>query len=306
MISIFIIIILIILCLLLIFNIMIQKNNLKDLNKQIKYIYENETNKRITVSGSCKEIKQIALSINKLIDKEQNGNIKLRRMQKSMKNTLTSISHDLRTPLTSMNGYIQMLQKDNISNEKRDEYINVVKGRIKVVQNIVEQLFEFIRLENDELILEREKISVDDILRDTLAIYYYDFLNKGKEAEPKIIIPDKTINIIGDKNALKRVFSNIIYNSLIHGEKDYKIELKDEKDFIEISFSNYTNSIEKKDVEMVFERFFTSDKSKTRQTTGLGLCISKMLVEKMEGSISASLENNIFRIKIKFDIYNKK
>lgn len=299
MISIFIIIMLIILCVLLICNTLIQKNKLKNLKQQIDYIYENETNKRITINGECKEI---ATSINKLIDKDKKRNIELRRMQKSMKNTLTSISHDIRTPLTSMSGYIQMLEKDNISAEKREEYINVVKGRITVVQNIVEQLFEFLRLENDELMLEKEKISVDDVLRDTLAIYYYDFLNKGKEAEPTIIIPDKTINILGDKNALKRVFSNIIYNSLIHGEKDYKIELKEELDFIEISFSNYTNSIDKKDVEMVFERFFTSDKSKTKQTTGLGLCISKMLVEKMDGNISSSMENNIFKIKIKFYI----
>ncbi|WP_297633913.1 HAMP domain-containing sensor histidine kinase [uncultured Clostridium sp.] len=274
-----------------------QKQSLKKLDENLKFIYNNETDNRITIEG--KELKNIAISINKILEKNKKDNIKVRGMQKSMKNTLTSISHDLRTPLTSISGYIQMIERETTSEERKKEYLQVIKGRVDTVKVILNQLFEYIRLENDELLVEREKINVGDILKDTIAIYYYDYLEKN--VEPEILIPEKDIFINGDKNGLKRVFSNIIYNSLIHGEKDYKIELVQEMGKVYLTSENYTTSIEEKDAELVFERFFTSDKSKNKQTTGLGLCISKLLVEKMCGKIDANVNNNIFTIKIEFN-----
>lgn len=291
--------ILVIVCLILAYKSFSQKNKLKKLKKQLDFIYENETNKEITLEGSNKELIEISRTINKILEKNKNDNIKLRQMQKSMKNTLTSISHDLRTPLTSISGYIQMIERETTPEERKEEYLQVIKGRVDTVKTILNQLFEYIRLENDELLVKRERINVGDILKDVIAMYYYDYLEKN--VEPEILIPEEEIFVDGDKNGLKRVFSNIIYNSLIHGEKDYKIELVQEVEKVYLTFENYTTSIEEKDAELVFERFFTSDKSKNKQTTGLGLCISKLLVEKMGGKIKSSMKKNIFEINIFFD-----
>lgn len=294
----FIILIFLIISFILIIKLIKQKQSLINLEKNLKFIYENDTNKEISIDGRDRELENIAININKILEKDRENNMKLRKMQKSVKNTLTSISHDLRTPLTSVSGYIQMIERESTSEAKRKEYLEVVKGRVDTVKSILDQLFEYIRLENDELLLEKEQVNVDDILRDTIAIYYHDYLEKN--IEPEIILPEKNVSINGDKNALKRVFSNIIYNSLIHGEKDYKIALEESDERIKLTFSNYTSSLSKNDINLVFERFFTSDKSKTKQTTGLGLCISKLLVEKMNGKIEANIVENIFKINIEF------
>ena len=272
----------------------------KELKEQLEFICENESNKEITINSFNKEIIEISKTINKIIKRDKDNEIKLRKMQSSLKTTLVSISHDLRTPLTSISGYIQLLEKGDITEEKKLEYIKIINGRVDIVKNMLDLLFEFIRLENDDVSLSIEKVNVCDVLRDTIVMYYYDFVEKMGDKEPIIIIPEKDIIIDADKEALMRIFNNIIYNSLIHGDTSYRIELKEVFGKVEISFSNHTNSIEKNDVEMVFEKFFTADKSKSKKTTGLGLCISKLLVEKMNGYISSSMSGSIFEIKIKF------
>ncbi|WP_297521325.1 HAMP domain-containing sensor histidine kinase [uncultured Clostridium sp.] len=301
--------IIVILIIILISSFYLQKAKIRELRKNLDFIVSSDTNKEITTSTFDKELIAIAKDINQILRKNKENDIKLRKMQKALKTTIVSIAHDLRTPLTSISGYLQLIEKGNISEEKKTEYVKVINGRISIVQKMLDLLFEFIRLENDDINLEVEKVNVDDILRDTLAVYYCDFIKKMGNKEPKIIIPEKKIVLYGDKSALTRVFNNIIYNSLIHGENYYRIELEETDKEIIISFANETSSIEVEDVEFIFDRFFTADKSKLRKTTGLGLSISKLLVEKMNGNISANINNRIFEIKIKLrknNIDNKK
>lgn len=184
--------------------------------------------------------------------------------------------------------------------KKKQEYITVIKSRITAVKKLLDQLFEYSRIEANELTINCEKVNLNNILRDTISMFYDDFIKKN--SEPNIEITDKAFMIYGDYDALKRVFENIINNAIIHGDGNFFIRSfeKDNKYYIE--FKNHTNNITEEDISQIFERFYTTDKSRNRKTTGLGLSIAKKLISKMGGDIRAWYKNDIFGIIINFKI----
>lgn len=272
-----------------------QKQN-EELRKEIDFIIRNNTNLKLTLTHShTKEAEKLVDSMNHLLEKHRQIEMSYEKSNHYLKQTITNLSHDLRTPLTSANGYLQMLNQAELPEEKRKEYLKIVQDRINTLQILLEDLFEFARLETQELNLEKEEIEIGSILSDTISKYYYDFKQKG--IEPQIILPKDKVWILGDEKALQRVFQNLIQNSKIHGKGDLCITLTEGK---KVYFQNHTESIEKQDITRIFERFYTTDKSRTKKTTGLGLTICKKLVEKMNGKIEAILEEDLFTIKIQF------
>lgn len=274
------------------------KKELRDLKKQIEFISKNDTNMELTSQLQSMEIIELIYSVNKLLKVHKSYKQNVERNNSVFKETITNISHDLRTPLTSAIGYIQLLNKKDINNEKKQEYIEIITSRINEVKKLLDQLFEYSRIEANELKIVCEKINLNNILRDTICMFYNDFIQSDKE--PEIDIPDKAFLVYVDNDALKRVFENIINNALIHGNGSFSVKSfeKDNKYYIE--FTNYTNSITKEDISQIFERFYTTDKSRNRKTTGLGLSIAKKLICRMGGEINAWCENEIFGITINF------
>lgn len=270
------------------------QKQMKSLKDQLLFIQKEDTNQILTTQIHLKELEELVLLVNGVLKKHRNLEIALLKMNKSFKETITSISHDIRTPLTSAVGYIQMLGNEKISIEKKKEYIVVIKKRIEEVKIMLNQLFEYARIESGEFILESESVNINNILRDTISIFYDDYVKKGQI--PQIDMCEEICSVQGDKNAMKRIFENIIQNSLIHGIGDYKILLEKKGHQIYICFSNCTNSIQTQDLEQIFERFYTSDHSRTRKTTGLGLSIARSLITYMNGTIEAQLAGDIFMI----------
>lgn len=275
------------------------KSQINNLKKQIDFIEENDTNLKLSSTFYSKSMYSLINSINNILNKNRENSLLLKKVNRSYKESITSISHDIRTPLTSLSGYIQMLNKENIPYDKRLEYIRVIENRMDAVTNMLDQLFEFSRLESNEMTLESNVININNILRDSISLFY----DKFNEASliPLITIPDTPYCILGDENALHRVFINIINNSLIHGDSDFVITSKKSNDKYQVIFQNKTSTILESDISNIFERFFTTDKSRTKKTTGLGLAISKKLVNKMNGNIYANIINNKFSIIIEFN-----
>lgn len=275
------------------------KRQIRQINEQILFILKHNTNAKIqTQVLANKEMNSLAKNINEVIEKHRKLEIELEKTNQNFKETITNISHDLRTPLTSASGYLQLMSSKETTKEKKKEYLAIIKERIDRVKELLEQLFEYARIEAKEYELVKERISINTILEQTISEFYEDFVAKGME--PNIQITNKRLSIIGDENALKRVFQNIIGNALIHGKETLAIslEVKNEKKIIQ--FSNQTDSIEEAEIEQLFQRFYTTDKSRTKKTTGLGLAIVKSFVEQMGGEIKASLEKGLFTITIEF------
>lgn len=274
------------------------KKNIRSLNKQMEFICKSETNMRLVTQWTDKDTNILINHINKMIDEHKRVEQQLFRTNKNFRESITSISHDLRTPLTSAGGYMQMLNNEALTEEDRKAYGGVVQERIETVQKLLNQLFEYARIEADEWELEKELINTTNLLYDTLSIYYNDF--RSKNTEPLLVISKEAFFIKGDAGAVKRIFSNIIYNALIHGEDNYSIEAVETDAYYKYTFSNRTVSITEDDIVHIFDRFYTTDQSRTKKTTGLGLSIAKNLTLKMNGSINAYLKEDQFSITISF------
>jgi signal transduction histidine kinase len=278
--------------------ILLYKREIRDMVKRLQFIRDNDTNMKINLQIKVKEINELAIQLNHMINYYKIEKIAISKAQHEFKEEITNISHDLRTPLTSIAGYVQMLEAEKTPVEKKAEYYNIIRRRIETLVKMLDEFFEFTRIESDEYPLKLEKVNVSNVLTDVISLFYYDFLSKDEE--PSIQIPSTPIYIYADKDALKRIFQNLIKNYLNHGTGSISISVKEEGNHVSISFKNYAPNIDSAEAERLFQRFYTADKSRTRKTTGLGLSIVKNLVTKMNGEIKAYVEDSILVINVIF------
>lgn len=279
--------------------ILLYKREIRNIVKTLQFIRDNDTNKKINLQIKVNEINELAIQLNHLINYYKVEKIAISKAQHEFKEEITNISHDLRTPLTSIAGYVQMLESEKTSKEKKAEYYSIIRRRIETLIKMLDEFFEFARIESDEYPLQFEKVNVCNVLADVVSLFYYDFLSKGEE--PIIQIPSAPIYIHADKDALKRVFQNLIKNYLNHGTGNISISIKEEENHVCISFKNYAPNIDSAEADRLFQRFYTADKSRTKKTTGLGLSIVKNLVNKMNGEIKAYVEDSFLIINITFN-----
>lgn len=273
-----------------------RNKQIESLAKKIKKINESNTNEIITISSPNKNIENLAFEINNILKSKRDMECKYKELDLELRQAIANISHDLRTPLTSIMGYIQLLKDENISKDDKKEYINIVEKRSYVLKNLISSFYDLSRLQASEYDLELEKVNLHDILCEIIAAFYNDIENKG--LEPVVEIEESNSLVLGDKIAINRIFTNLIQNILKYGKGKVKIVLKEEKDYIVTAFSNEENEIKEDEVNRIFERFFTGDRMRTGQNTGLGLAITKILVEEQGNKIFAEKKYNILTIKI--------
>ena len=274
-----------------------QRKLVQKVKKQIDFLIDRDTQTEIMVEKTDGTIQDLAASINHLLKKYRSMGQEIERSDTLFRDTITSLSHDLRTPLATANGYIQLLQEQDLTGEQK-EYVTIAGERISAVKLLLDQLFEFARIEADELKLNCRNTDIHSVV----ASYYGDF--EQKKCFPYIVIPNPPAIIWGDPDALTRIFSNVVYNALVHGEGNYQITAAIEEAQTVITIKNASSSIQQEDIPHLFDRFYTTDQSRTKKTTGLGLAIAQRLVTRMGGQIVASLQNGIFAIQVVFPIVN--
>jgi len=293
-----IIALLIIMAVVLTVRLWLYRSQIKHIKSELAMLSKEDTNYRLSsccnVGATCELIDEL----NKVLERYRSELRFLRNDNRLYKESITSISHDIRTPLTSAKGYVQMLSRGELSEEKKQEYVWKIEKRIDDVTAMLNQLFEFTRVEAGELLLVLERINLSNVFVETISMFYEEFETKG--CEPVIDIPDEPCYITADKNAVVRVITNLTKNALVHGMGDYEFKLERKADKAVLSVSNRTDSIEVADVERIFDRFYTTDKSRTRKTTGLGLAIAKRFVTQMGGEIRAELREDTFTVTVEF------
>lgn len=219
-----------------------------------------------------------------------------RRQEKAIRQQISNISHDLRTPLTSILGYLQLLEGDGLTPQERKEYMDVVRGRAKALQSLITSFYDLSRLEGGEFPLARERVDLYHILSELVAEFYNDFEQYGFDMT--VELAESLPAVTADPAGVLRVFTNLIRNALEHGHSRMSIRLFQEGGVIVSSFSNDAGDLTEEDVGHVFDRFFTADKMRTGQSTGLGLAIVKAMVDQMGHRVEARLEDGMFTIKV--------
>lgn len=277
---------------------LLHRKEVKKLSSKINRLLVHSSHTFITTDFPSDDITEMVNELNNLLETYQEQINELQKKDNVVKETITNLAHDLRTPITAIRGYAQILLQSTELSAENLEAVKIINERIELLNQLLNQLFLYARLEAGELNFNTERIDINNVLRSVLVSFYQSFEAKG--LEPLLAISEEPFIIEGDKNALIRIFSNVVSNAIVHGKGGYKISSFRETNKFIILFSNQTNDIENSDIEKIFERFYTTDKSRSKKTTGLGLSISKKLVEQMNGEISAKLDKNIFTIKIEF------
>lgn len=290
-------IILTVIILLLIFYIIRMKKELSSISKQI----EESKGEYINVHTNAinNEVEKLVQDINYLYDNSQKIQANNKKIENELRKSISNISHDLRTPLTSIRGYIQLIKDDSVTEKEKAEYIKIVEKRAEHLQNLITSFYDLSRLNNSEFKFNLKKINLKTILCDSIAMYYNDFVEK--HIEPTIEIDEKIDDIISDEGAVERIFSNLIGNMLKYADKNIKISLFQEKNYIVSKFENLAPNVKEEDIDKLFDRFYTTDKSRSDKNTGLGLAITKALIEKLGHKIDAKLVNGSLIIEIKWN-----
>lgn len=270
------------------------KREFRRINKQIIENLDEYAN--IKTKFVDKDIENLVASINLIFDSRQKIVAEKNKNEEKIREGISNMSHDLRTPLTSIMGYLQMIKSEKSSEADKKEYMDIVEKRTKSLQQLISSFYDLSRMEGNEYNFNYKKVNLSSILCENIAVFYNDFRNNN--IEPIIEIDENIKDIISDDGAINRIFSNLITNMIKHGESFVKITLKQENDMIITEFTNKATGLTAENVDKLFDRFYTVDNSRSDRNTGLGLYITKILVEKLGYNIIAQLDNEILKIKI--------
>lgn len=266
---------------------------------QIEFLEQEDTNYRLSSYCRIGQTERLIEEINRVLQMNRDRLAEVRKGNRSYRESIISISHDIRTPLTSAKGYLQMLiGKRQTDDAKQRAYLENIEQRINDVTDMLSQLFEYARIEADEIEFQEEKINIGNMFADVISMFYEDFVIR--KCEPVVNIEQEPCYIWADKHSTKRIMENLIKNALAYGNGEYQFLLTLNGDDIEIAVSNRTDSIEEGDMERIFDRFYTTDRSRTRKSAGLGLAIVKGFTKKMGGKTYADLSDGIFTVKVVF------
>lgn len=250
-----------------------------------------ETNTLITVSTNDRYVHRLAIELNEQLKELRMQRHHFMQGDKELKDAVTFIAHDLRTPLTSIKGYLD-LSKNEEKSEKLEEYLKVVDERIDVMNQLTEELFRYsIITSTDRLSFER--VDLKRLLEECVLSFYGVLTQKG--IEPQMDIEQNDVISYLDVQATRRVFNNIISNCVKYSDKDFCVKLLRDGS---ISFSNEASNLDNVKVGRLFDRFYTVESN--NQSTGLGLSIAKTLTERMNGTIGAEYVSGRLVITVAF------
>lgn len=264
--------------------------------KEIKDAFEKrlvtDTNTLVDISTRDLHMIKLALSINEQLRLLRRQRHKYLNGDRELKEAVTNISHDLRTPLTAIYGYMELLKKEEKS-ENVSRYLDMIENRVEALKQLTEELFKYSVILSTQEDMELENVHVNGVLEESIAGFYGALTKAG--ITPVISITEKRIERQLNKAALSRVFSNILSNALKYSDGDLEVTLKDDGQII---FSNTASNLSEVQVGKLFDRFFTVETA--RNSNGLGLSISKSLVEQMGGTITAKYTGNMLSIILLF------
>ena len=282
--------VMIVLCLFLILLLYLQHKNLRHIREQLTYTNREHSTFRFYSDSMDPEMKALCEEMQQLREYYMQESVRAMRMDHNFKHLITNISHDIRTPLTSISGYLQLLE--TAENEvEREHCFTVIRARMAYLQDLLEELFLYTRLSSASIEFHPEPVRIHDLLSEVLLHYYEDFKKQDLQVELDV---DAMAVLKADPVYLKRMLHNLCVNVLRHGCGTLLITAKSMDQACELIFQN--DVMDEVDAEAIFERFYTKNNAGTGRDTGLGLAIVKELCEGMQGSVFARLEQRHLQI----------
>lgn len=271
---------------------LILRSTIREVAEELEEKLRTDTNTLISISTGDSSVQLLASRINAQLRALRKERLKLQTGNDELTTAVTNISHDLRTPLTAICGYLDLLEQEP-QPEKSGRYLAVIRERTDAMRSLTEELFRYsvITATADEL--DMQAVRLNDILEQSLAGFYGALSARG--ITPEIRMPEAAVIRELDAAALRRIFDNILSNAVKYSDGDLTIRLRPDGS---VTFSNRASSLSRVQAERLFDRFYTVETA--RNSTGLGLSIAKLLTEKMGGTITAEYESGYLQICIAF------
>ncbi len=261
------------------------KAQLLQISQELAGAVDSDSEEKVMIFTDSRAVQELCAQINRLLDRHQRMLADYRRSEISSKKMLSNISHDIKTPLTVILGYLEIIR---LNGGEQRELIDKVETRAKAVSDLVEQFFTLAKLEAGDMEIALSKLELCELCREVV-LDFYEILS-GKDYEVEVEIPEKTVYVQGNSDAIRRILNNLISNSLRYGSEGRYLGIflhEDEKQ-VYIDVTDRGRGIEKDFAEHIFDRLFTMEDSRNRdiQGNGLGLTIARSLARQMGGDVT--------------------
>ena len=271
---------------------LVLRHSLREAAEELDEKLRTDTNTLISISSSDRAMQSLVTHINRQLQALRRERLRLHSGNAELTVAVTNISHDLRTPLTALCGYLDLLEQEP-QTEAAARYLAVIRERTDAMRALTEELFRYSVLTATADELHTEPVCLNDVLEQSLAGFYGTLSARG--ITPSVHLPEEKVIRPLDAAALRRVFDNILSNAAKYSDGDLTVTLSPDGS---VTFSNHASALSRVEAARLFDRFYTVDSA--RGSTGLGLSIAKLLTEKLHGTISADYENETLRICIAF------
>ena len=271
---------------------LVLRHSLREAAEELDEKLRTDTNTLISISSGDRAVQSLVTHINRQLQALRRERLRLQTGNDALTVAVTNVSHDLRTPLTALCGYLDLLEQEP-QTEAAARYLAVIRERTDAMRALTEELFRYSVLTATADELHTEPVCLNDVLEQSLAGFYGALSARG--ITPSVQLPEEKVIRPLDATALRRVFDNILSNAAKYSDGDLAVVLTPDG---EVTFSNRASALSRVEAARLFDRFYTVDSA--RGSTGLGLSIAKLLTEKLRGTISADYENETLRICIAF------
>lgn len=285
---------------LLLAHLLLMRRELGRMTEQLRHYNERTTGKKIDVTLFDQRLETLAGQINRQSDLVVDAEARRRRTENELRQAIANISHDIRTPLTSIFGYIQLLEAEPITPEEKHEYLTIVKNRTRRLQALLNDFFELSLIESSDYQLKTERIGMTVLLSDIL-VGFYDRFNE-RDITPDIRMPEGEVAVYADESAVRRVVENLLANTIKHATGHVKIRFQQQPEIAEFTIINEAKELSEIDVRLLFDRFYTVDRTRSGQGSGLGLSIAKSLMDKMNGTLTAELHRGSLKMTCRWKL----
>ncbi|MFA1819750.1 sensor histidine kinase [Virgibacillus oceani] len=267
------------------------KRELHQLSDHLARIIEQKTAEKVFIQTSQQPVQQMLIQVNRLLSYNQKVVADNVRKKESLKKMLSNMSHDLKTPLTVILGYVEKLKQNNkMSEEEQSEIVDRLHEKTSSVISLVKQFFDLVKLESGDIDFPVTRLPINEICRKNVLEFYHLFQSKGLQIE--VDIPEQNYFILGNEEALNRILNNLISNAVRYGNDGgiFGLTIREEGENIAIDIWDQGKGIAEFHLDRVFERLYTLDDARNPdfQGSGLGLSITKRLTEAMKGEIRLS------------------
>ena len=285
--------ILIIIIAILVIKIHLLRKSADEISDAFSDCVASDTNILIDLSSRDRHMQNLADNMNRELKKLQSDRHRYQQGDTELKNAVTNISHDLRTPLTAICGYLDMLDKED-QNENTRRYLKIIRGRTEIMKQLTEELFRYSVFTSVSNGTPSEPVILNSILEESISALYTSL--RQSRITPSIVMPDVKVSRMLNRNAVSRIFGNIISNAVKYSDGDLEIILEETG---RITFANHAEKLDEIQVGRLFDRFYTVETASSG-STGLGLSIARALTEQMGGSITAEYKDGMILVHVHF------